>query len=274
MCAMARPARSLGLTLGTLLLASTALSACGGSSDDGGNAGNGPTTGATSTTVTGSEAADAGYPPVPSGVSLTAPGKALQLGQSATVAWKPNQQTVGVLDLTVTALHDTTFKQSFKGWQLDAATKANSPYFVTATVRNAGSTDLSGQQVPLYGSAASGALVEASSFATDFKPCHPGVLPTPFPAGATASVCLVYLVPGASGGAKGTLDGVSFRPSESFDPITWTGDVTPLATKKGKGAASASTSPTAGATGTAGGGAPTSSPSASLGVHMSGSPVR
>ena len=269
MCAMARRARSLGLALGTLLLAGTALSACSGSSD-GGNADNG---GTASPSATGTAATDAGYPSVPSGVSLTSPGKALRLGQSATVAWKPNQQTVGVIDLTVTALHDTTFKKSFKGWQLNAATKANSPYFVTATVRNAGSTDLSGQQVPLYGSAASGALVEASSFASDFKPCHPGVLPTPFPEGATANVCLVYLVPGASGGAKGTLDGVSFRPTEAFDPITWTGEVTPLSTKKGKGRPP-STGPSAGATGAPGGSTPASSPTASLGVHMSGSPVR
>ena len=281
MCAMARPGRSLGLTLGTLLLASTALSACGGSSGNGDNADNGATAGATSSAVTGSAASDAGYPPVPSGVSLTAPGKALQLGQSATVAWKPNQQTVGILDLTVTALHSTTFKKSFNGWQLDAATKANTPYFVTATVRNAGRTDLSGQQVPLYGSAASGALVEASSFATDFKPCHPGVLPTPFPPGATTNVCLVYLVPGASAAAKGALDGVSFRPSEAFVPITWSGEVTPVAGKgkgQGKGGAGASgspsTAPTGGATGAPGGSTPASSPTASLGVHMSGSPVR
>ena len=269
MCAMARPGRSLGLALGALLLAGTALTACGGSSSGGSG-------GTPSSSATGSGSAaegvgvPAGYPIQAATIpglrtSLTTPGTTLRLGQSATVAWKPTQHLVGGLEVTVTAVRQTTFKKSFKGWQLDAATRANTPYFVTATVRNAGQSDLSGQQVPLYGSAASGALVEASSFASDFKPCHPGVLPTPFRAGDTAHVCLVYLVPGASDGAKGSLDGVSFRPSETFDPITWSGETT---------APSPTGSPTAGPTGAPGGGTPASSPPASLGVHMSGSPVR
>lgn len=267
MCAMARlgrSSRSLGITLVALALAGTALTACGGSSSDSGGAG---TSSAGATGATGLAGATApgqpsGYPPVPSGVSLTAPGSTLRLGQSATVAWKPTQKLTGVLDVTVTGVYSTTFKQSFKGWELDDATKANAPYFVTATVRNAGRGDLSGQRVPLYGSATSGALVEASSFASGFKPCQPDVLPTPFPAGANTNVCLVYLVP--NGGA---LDGVSFRPSESFDPITWSGDVTSLPKgKKGPG-----TGPT-----------PTRAPSLSAPAsrsgsaqpHMSGSPVR
>ena len=272
MSAMARQARSLGLALGALLLAGTALTACGGSSGDNGS-GNGATAGATASSGETPTAGDAsGYPTaVPSGVDLTAPGKALQVGQTATVAWQPTQKLVGVLDLTVTGLYSTTFEKSFKGWELDETTKADAPYFVTATVRNAGQSDLGGQAVPLYGSAASGALVEASTFATDFKPCHPGVLPTPFPAGASAHVCLVYLVPSA-----GVLDGVSFRPTQAFDPITWSGAVTPLpkgGISAGAGpseSGSPSSSPSSGPSGS-----PTlTSPTASLSTHMSGSPAR
>ncbi|WP_017935654.1 hypothetical protein [Nocardioides sp. Iso805N] len=252
------PRRSLGLAVGALLLAGATLTACGGSSNDNGDG----ATGSGAASASGTATTAGSYPTgVPSGVSLTSPGKALQVGQSATVAWQPSQQLVGVLDLTVTAMHSTTFAKSFKGWELDDATKANAPYFVTATVRNAGQSDLAGQPVPLYGSAATGALVEASTFATDFKPCGPSVLPTPFPAGASAKVCLVYLVPHA-----GSLDGVSFRPTEAFDPITWSGEVTPL----GKAGASSGT-PSSGAPS----GLPTSSPTAggSPDVHMSGSPL-
>lgn len=214
---MAR-ARRVAAVVGGLLLVGTALAGCGsGSSPDAG-----PTP-STSGSVTAGVAS--GYPSVstPPGVTLTAPGKALQVGQTATVAWRPTQHVTGVLGLTVTALERTSFAASFQGWELDDATKSNAPYFVTATVRNEGTADLSGRPVPLYGLAASGALVEPSSFASDFKPCRPSVLPTPFPAGASAQVCLVFLIP--NGGA---LDGVSFRPGQAFDPITWSGLVSSL----------------------------------------------
>ena len=229
MCAMGPVGRIAGAALGTLLLVGTA-SACGGSPAD---------SRPSASAARSASPATAAYPPVPSGLSLTTPGTALRLGQSATVAWKPTQDVVGALDVTVQTMLSTTFEQSFKGWQLTDATRTSAPYFVTATVRNAGSTDLGGRPVPLYGSAASGALIEPSTFAADFKPCSPGVLPTPFPAGASAQVCLVFLVP-----AAGALEGVSFRPTETFKPITWTGTVTPLpqGKKHGKGAA-ASASP-------------------------------
>jgi hypothetical protein len=215
--------RRLGAVVGGLLLCGTALAACGsGSSPESGPA---PSAGSVTAGVV------SGYPSVSTapGVALTAPGQALQVGQTATVAWRPTQHVTGVLGLTVTALERTSFAQSFRGWELDDATKSNAPYFVTATVRNDGTSDLGGRPVPLYGLAASGALVEASSFATDFKPCRPSVLPTPFPAGASAQVCLVFLVP--DGGA---LDGVSFRPSQAFDPITWSGLVSSLSSPAGR----------------------------------------
>jgi hypothetical protein len=212
-------ARRLAAVVGGLFLCGTALGACGSSPESRPTPSPSPSGGA------GTVGVASGYPSVSTapGVALTSPGKALQVGETATVAWQPTQHVTGVLGLTVTALERTSFEQSFKGWELDDATKSNAPYFVTATVRNDGTTDLGGRPVPLYGLAASGALVEASSFATDFKPCRPSVLPTPFPAGASAQVCLVFLIP--NGGA---LDGVSFRPSQAFDPITWSGLVSSL----------------------------------------------
>ncbi|MCA1983864.1 hypothetical protein [Nocardioides nematodiphilus] len=216
-----RTASSLALALAGLV-AGAALAGCGADS---------PKAGPSGVATTGSPspgAVPSGYPSgaaseAPKGTALTAPGTELGLGERATVAWAPSQQTVGVLDITVGALHRTTFADSFKGWQLDAKTKANTPFFVEATVKNAGTSDLSGQQVPLYGAASSGALVEATSFASSFKPCEPGTLPTPFPAGASVDVCLVYLVPGG-----GSLDGVMFRPTQEFNPISWSGSLTPI----------------------------------------------
>ncbi len=96
--------------------------------------------------------------------------------------------------------------------------KTGKPYFVRATVTNRGETDLAGRPVPLYIVDGTDTLVEATSFSSRFKPCEPGSFPEPFPAGATVETCLVFLAPD-----KGDLTAVSFRPTQEYDPITWTG---------------------------------------------------
>ena len=78
-------------------------------------------------------------------------------------------------------------------------------------------------------------LIEASSFASTFKPCPSTPLPPNFKPGASAQVCLVFLSP-----RKGDLTAVSFRPTQEFNPITWTGElqspepVKPQPSKKSK----------------------------------------
>jgi len=200
------------------------LTACSGGEEP--SATESDTTTTPEVTASPSETQSPPYFPVPAGVELTEPGSELTVGQPATVAWQPTQKVTGVLDVTVTRLTRTTFA-AFKGFKIDAATARKTPYFVKATVRNAGRTDLAGRPVPLYAATDANTLVEASTFSEEFKPCRPGVLPSPFPAGGKVNVCLVYLVPPGSG-----LTGVTFRPYEEFDPITWTG---PLA---GAGASS------------------------------------
>ena len=172
------------------------------------------------------------YLPVPAGVELTPQGSLLEVGDKATVAYEPRQKKVGVLDLTVTGLQQTTFAKSFQGWKLDARTKKSTPYFVDVAVKNLGRLDLGGRAVPLYLLDDQNTLVEASTFAGDFKPCPSVSLPTKFKKGDKTSACLVYLAPQGR-----TMAGVSFRPSQSFDAITWTGDVkgAPQPGRLGKG---------------------------------------
>jgi hypothetical protein len=158
------------------------------------------------------------YLPVRDGVELTAQGSELEVGDSAVVAFEPRQDEVAVLDITVTRLEKTSFEESFSGWQLDAATRKSNPYFVHATVRNVGGTDLGGRPVPLYIVDGRNTLIEASGFASTFKPCPSKALPKKFENGDRAKVCLVYLSP-----RNGDLTAVSFRPTEDFDPIVWTG---------------------------------------------------
>jgi hypothetical protein len=164
---------------------------------------------------------DEPYLPVPDGVELTEPGSELDVGEAAVIAWQPRQDLVGVLDVDVTRLEETSFAESFEGWDVKAEQKKKvKPYFVRTTVTNRGETNLSGRLVPLYAVDSADALVEPTKFTDDFKPCPGGTLPKGFSKGDTAKLCLVYLI---APGEK--LTGVTFRPITDFDPITWTGKV-------------------------------------------------
>ncbi|MFC4783572.1 hypothetical protein ACT8ZV_03810 [Nocardioides sp. MAHUQ-72] len=201
------------------LVAATTLTGC---SDDDAPA----DTASGSTPVSGSASSptpteEKPYLPVPDGVELTAQGSELAVGDDAVVAYEPRQGTVGVLDVRVTGLEKTSFARSFDGWQLDKATRKTNPYFVRATVENVGRTDLGGRAVPLYIVDGRNTLIEASTFASSFKPCPSTPFPKKFGHGDKVKTCLVYLSP-----RHGDLTAVSFRPTQEFDPITWTGELT------------------------------------------------
>ncbi|MCW2794091.1 MAG: hypothetical protein JWO76_3189 [Nocardioides sp.] len=211
--------------LGVAVAGVLAVSGCSGSVDD-------PAAGPSGSPSSGSASASASpYLPVPDGVELTAQGSELGVGDDAVVAYEPRQKLVGVLDITVTRLEKTTFKKSFDGWQLDDATRKTNPYFVHATIKNVGNTDLGGRGVPLYIVDGANTLIESSRFASTFEPCPSQAFPKKFKGGDKTKVCLVYLSPD-----HGDLTAVSFRPSQEFDPITWTGELeTPKADGSKKG---------------------------------------
>lgn len=196
-----------------LALAVSAVLVLAGCSSDGGSDSDGPSSSATAA------ASATPYLPVPEGVTLTPPGSQLSVGDTATVAYEPRQDQVGALDITVTDL-ETTKIEAFSAWQLSDAQKASTPYYVRATVENVGDTDLGGRPVPLYVVNEADVLLEATPFASSFKPCPSTPFPEKFGPGDTADVCLVYLAPD-----HGELEAVSFRPDETFNPITWTGEV-------------------------------------------------
>jgi hypothetical protein len=158
---------------------------------------------------------------VPEGVELTLPGSELGVGEPAVIAWQPRQDLVGVLDLDVTRLEKTSFAESFEGWDVKAEQKKKvTPYFVRARVTNRGDTNLSGRLVPLYAVDSADTLVEPTKFTEEFKPCPGGTLPKGFSTGDKVDVCMVYLI-----AAGEQLTGVTFRPTQNFDGITWTGEI-------------------------------------------------
>lgn len=218
------------LALAAVVLLGTPLSAC---ADGGGGGGGDQTAASTAPTESASETSDGStYLPVPDGVELTEPGSALTLKETATGAWTPRQDLVGVVDVAVTRLRKTTVAKTFDGYALDDVAQASTPYFVFAKVTNAGDTDLGGRRLPLYVIGSGGGLLEPTGIAQDFAPCPGAQLPAIFAPGDKANTCLVFLAPSGS-----TLTSVMFRPPEGVVPVTWTGDVKPLkvATNKGRG---------------------------------------
>jgi hypothetical protein len=200
---------------GALLALLLALSACGGDAEPG--AGGSSESGENGSGTAGEAPTQKPYLPVPDGVELTAQGSSLEVGDKAVVAYEPRQDQVAALEITVRSLLDADFKD-FVGWKLTPETRTTNPYFVKATVKNVGDTNLSGQGVPLYAVDGNNKLIEASTFQSTFKPCSPQAFPKPFKPNDKGKFCMVYLAPD-----KGDLTAVSFRPVEEFDPITWTG---------------------------------------------------
>lgn len=196
------------------------LTGCGGgtsSTPDAGSPGTGGTSGTSNSTggsgPTSSTSAVAG-------VALTSPGTKLTLGKAAKVSWAPTQKKTGVIRVAVTKLERVPISV-FHDWRLDPATQKSTPYYVRATVTNLGKTPLSGVPVPLYLLDGRNTLLQASTFRAQFPACPSTPLPAKFTQGKRTSACLVYFAP-----SHGKAVAVSFRPSQDFDAITWTGKVT------------------------------------------------
>ncbi len=218
--------RRLSPIAAALLLSLGALTGCGG---DGTNNDSEDGTSGPSPSSETSEAAES-YLPVPEGVELTEPGSELDLGESGVIAWQPRQDLVGVLDITINRLVRTSFARSFEGWDVKAEqNKDVTPYFVRATVTNVGDTNLSERLVPLYATDTADTLIEPTKFTEEFKPCPGGTLPRGYLAGESTQVCMVYLI-----GNGLHLSGVTFRPTEDFEAISWSGEIQPIEPKDDK----------------------------------------
>lgn len=99
---------------------------------------------------------------------------------------------------------------------------------------NVGDTDLGGLRLDnvLWGD--DGTTLEAPNYykADQLPVCSGDPLPTPFAAGATAELCQVYFI-----APTHALENVSFPPFGGLDPITWSGELSPVekpGKKKGK----------------------------------------
>lgn len=209
-----RPVRVPALLAASALL----LSACGGESVE--DAGPDPTP----TPTTSVE--------VPEGAEITPPGTQLAFGETATVAHETRvggAKKSSVLELTVDSAVQGSIKD-FSGFNLDDPYRKNAHYYyVRVTVKNAGEEDFGGAEVPLWGISGKNTLLPVVKFTSSFKKCPTETLPKSFAPDAEFKTCLVYLSPD-----KGTLEGISYRPTEEFVPIEWRGPVKTLPAKPKK----------------------------------------
>jgi hypothetical protein len=210
------------------VVAGLALAGC---SSDGENpeataSGSGSGSASSSASATESPTADVS---VPEGVTVTAQGTDLEFGDSAVVAFEPDQKRSTLLQMTVTKARQASL-DDFKGFILDDKYKREANYYyVDVSVENVGEGDVGGASVPLWGVNGENTLLPPVNFTTEFKKCASTPLPKKFEPGDSLDTCLVYLSPD-----KGSLEALSFRPDQAFDPIEWTGTVKPAKVEKKK----------------------------------------
>jgi hypothetical protein len=228
--------------------AALAVAGCSSGSEDGSSGGATPSS-SSSPTASGTESTPPSTPSssspassatpsstvqVPAGVTLTDQGSRLRYGGSANVVFDTTENRGTVLRLTVAGVRHGRLSD-FKNFILDDPYKKQaSYYYARVAVRNVGQGDVGGVGVPLWGVSAQNVLLPPVNFTTPFPPCPTRQLPAQFGPGASMSTCLVFLAPD-----RGRLVSVSYRPSQAYNPIVWTGPI-----------AKASATPTAKATAT------------------------
>lgn len=166
-------------------------------------------------------------PGVPRGTEITEPGTDLAFGETASVLYR-KKKTRTVLDLTVKSARKGSLKD-FEGFILDDPyKKRGNYYYVQVQVKNAGKRKVGPFPVPLWGISGENTLLQPVEFRSAFKKCPTKNVPKNFKRNDKMTTCLVFLSPD-----KGRLEGVSYRPTEEFDPIEWRGEVKKPGQKKG-----------------------------------------
>lgn len=155
------------------------------------------------------------------GARLTEAGTELSFGETATVIYEPGPKRGTVLELTAKKVRQGSTRDLSR-FILDRYTRSATPYYVDVDVVNVGAGRVGGSAVPLWGVDGRNRLLPPATFTVAFPRCPSEPLPARFGPGRELKTCLVFLAPD-----KGTMEAVSFRPDQAFDPIRWTGEVEP-----------------------------------------------
>lgn len=165
---------------------------------------------------------DATETPTSSTTGPTEPGTELELGETATFDWSPNQRSTSSTAVTVTRI-DQGPKKDVRAIKVDPPLKNPRLYYVHVTIENKGLADLGGVSalsLPLYVDDGSDVLMPAADVRLAFTPCPLEKLPKVFGSGAKMKLCLVYVLETTE------LQNLSLRTSDTAPAITWTGSIT------------------------------------------------
>ena len=154
---------------------------------------------------------------VPKGVTLTKGGATLTEDKPASVVYQVGDKAASVITVTVSSVRKGSIKRDFAFFSLDDEAKTSAPFYVDVTVKNEGPAGLGGAALPIFAHDSSNTNLPANDIVGTFKPCRNSTLPKSFLPGASAKLCLVYLVP------KGkALQSVDLQTGSTKDAITWT----------------------------------------------------
>lgn len=152
---------------------------------------------------------------VPEGVTLTSAGSTIPLGDSASVVYQPRNAAQTVVTISVDEITRGTPKD-LKGYDLDGLPANSVPYYVDASIRNAGPAVLARAAVPLYGLDSANSYFEPVEVSGAVKGCKPLTLGAHVKPGTVRSGCLVFAVP-----PKRTFKGVQVRTTDLNQPVSW-----------------------------------------------------
>jgi hypothetical protein len=152
---------------------------------------------------------------VPAGVTLTPGGTTLTVGKPATVVHQVGDGAASAVTVAVTGIEPGSI-DDFRFFSLDDVTKKSAPYYVTVTVTNVGPAGLGGAALPIFVRDSANTNLPANDIVGTFKPCPTATLPQTFLPAATASLCLVYLVPEGR-----TLESIVLQTGTADDAVSW-----------------------------------------------------
>lgn len=151
---------------------------------------------------------------IPEGVTLTSGGSALSVGQAASIVYRPAYADGTVITVRVSEI---TRGEPGQIRGLAGVPENAVPFYVRASVANAGPADLTSTDVPLRAAVGSRTKLEPIELSRSVKGCGPLKLDGATKAGDTATGCLLFAVP-----PDQAFETVQLATSDLNTPITWT----------------------------------------------------
>jgi hypothetical protein len=132
---------------------------------------------------------------VPKGVRITDGGAKRPIGKPATVVYEIEQRAASAVTITVTEVVVGDLINDFRFFNLPEDLKSATPLYVHARVKNEGPSGMGGVALPILLRTTKDKVFPPNDLVGNFRPCPKSALPASFLAGATANICLVYLLP-------------------------------------------------------------------------------